>query len=170
MPDITTLVRAVVLLALSLGVGITLGCTKTETRADRDNPDATVRQEEFQRKVDCERYAKQIREEWKDEEREAYIKRKFRDEDLLPSIERLFYSLPRNSCVCIVRDRILLKGDNSHFRDHVFVFDVLTKETLWEKYYEEEGEGATLEKDIDAQFKRLTQGSFSWEQFPLVKQ
>ena len=115
----------------------------------------SVRREELRRKVDCEKYAGQIRSEWKDEEREIFVKQKLRSEDLLPSIDRLFYSPQRNSCVCVVRDQILVKSDHPSFLYHVFIYDVLTKETIWRKDYFDDSQVGNLDKDIDDQAKHL---------------
>jgi hypothetical protein len=148
----------VVLLALAIS-GI--GCDTTATKNSPARGDEPSRREDFERKVQCEKYASQIRTEWKDEVREILVKWKLRSEDLLPTIERLFYSPQHNSCVCVVQDQIFLKGDHPRVLYHVFITDVLTKESIWTKDYDEnsvandEKSAANIEKDIADHVARL---------------
>ena len=123
------------LLVLLLVATYSVGCQPAKSKSGSGR-DESARREEFQRKVDCEKYASGIRSEWKDEEREVYVKWKVRSDDVLPSIERLFYSPQRNSCVCVVRGGILVKSNQPKFVYSVHIFDVPTKESIWSRYYD----------------------------------
>lgn len=108
----------------------------------------------FERKVQCEKYAPQITQEFRDQERELYQKQHLKSEDLVPEIERLFYSPHRNSCVCVIHDKFFVPSDKS-FIQSVYVFDVLTKEGLWSKEYFSPEEAQNIDKDVKAQVGQL---------------
>src|ERR1700687_3419099 len=109
-----------------------IACNSTKRSLGIGEPS---RREEFDRKVRCEKYASQVRAEWKDEQRDTLVTQKL-------TIERLFYSPQRNSCVCVVQDKILVESNHPSFMDHVFMFDVLTKESIWSKDYSDTPIGA----------------------------
>jgi hypothetical protein len=101
---------------------------------------------EFGRKVQCETYASKTKQEFKEEVRELAGKN-----DIFYSVERIFYSSKRNSCVCILRESSVVQGER--FED-TQTLDVLTKEDLGFKSYSG-NELDNLRKDVDKQVKSL---------------
>lgn len=153
----TRMVRAtyVILFAAFLQIALAVAAVTVGRQNDRKHGNSSVA-EQFQRKFDCERYASEIRSEWKEEEREDLTKWKITSEDILrhDDIVRIFFSPQRNSCVCAVRTQFLFpKPGPPHHSYQAYVFDVLTKEQIW---VEEFGPDPTnIDKDIQAQLKKL---------------
>ena len=101
---------------------------------------------EFDKKVRCETYASKTEQEYREADRELGSK-----SDILYSVERIFYSSKRNSCICILRASSVVNG--KRFED-VQTLDVLTKEELGFKSYSGT-ELNNLSRDVDAQVKSL---------------
>ena len=117
-----------------------IGCaTRDATRAQTDRI--------FERKVQCETYASKTEKEFKDAGRELTGGK---DQGIY-SVERIFYSHKRNSCVCILRYTSFVRGETFEVLQ---VLDVLTKEDLWSKSYSG-AEGTKMKKDIEDQIMRL---------------
>lgn len=112
--------------------------------------------EEFQRKVDCEKYASEVQSGWNEEEHENLTKWKITSEDLVrhDDIVRLFFSSQRNSCVCAVREQFLFsKSSPPNYSYQAYVFDVLTKEQIWAKEFG--SDPTNVDKEIQEQLKKL---------------
>jgi hypothetical protein len=101
----------------------------------------------FDRKVRCETYASKTEQEFKEAQRELTGSKN----EMFYSVERIFYSSKRNSCICILRASSVIKGKS--FED-IQMLDVLTKEDLGFKSYSGD-ELRNLKKDVDEQVKSL---------------
>jgi hypothetical protein len=137
------------------GCGTTTSSPRAAAKDNSGRPEELSLRQEFDRKVQCEKYASQIRAEWKDERRDENAKLNFQSQILLPTIERLFYSAQRNSCVCVARQHVTGKAGDP-LNDHIFIFDVLTKELIWGKDYWSADQVANVQKDIAEQVQHLS--------------
>jgi len=117
---------------------ITIGCS----RADRGaSTDPTL----FQKKVECEKYASKLLKEFRE------------TGPVMPGgsggdwyVERIFYSPKRDSCICIIGNRTVEKGEAVY---DMQMIDALTTELLWSHRYKG-GEVVGSADDIEAQVKR----------------
>ena len=118
-----------VFFALTLTSCDTIRSIKSDIASSRD----------FNRKVRCETYASKIEQDNKGSSKdESY------------SIERIFYSAKRNSCVCI----LIFSAQGDKLKA-VQTFDVLTKEDLGTQTYYGYPQLDNLPKDVEAQVKSL---------------
>ncbi len=81
----------------------------------------------FQRKENCERYAIELQNQFKE------------SGDTIPGvtkgsyyIERSFYSPKRNSCVCVLGTKVTVSADTAY---DVYAIDSLTKKLLWSRRF-----------------------------------
>jgi hypothetical protein len=128
----------------AIGVCLALGLTGCDTlhymKTDYQSS------QEFDRKARCETYASKTEQEFREATRELGNKN-----DILFSVERIFYSSKRNSCVCLLRESSVVL--NKRFEE-IQTLDVLTKEDLGSKSYSG-NQLDNLSKDVDAQVKSL---------------
>jgi hypothetical protein len=103
--------------------------------------------EEFDRKIRCEAYAGKTEIEFREASRELGTGKN----EIFWSVERVFYSSKRNSCICILRASSVVNGKG--FTD-IQILDVLTKQDLGIKSYSRD-ELDKLREDVDAQVKSL---------------
>ncbi len=143
------LFRIAVAMVLLLGIGCSGDHPVTSMRASISDSS-----ELFHRKVECEKYASKVEEQYRDIQRLGKKADLHSQEEWLQQfvVDRIFYSLKRNSCVCVVSS----SAATTKGFDWVVVLDVLTKEELFNETYAPSSDGHAKEaKDIEEQVKRF---------------
>ena len=102
----------------------------------------------FEKKIQCEGYASKTEQEFRDADRELGGAGK---NEIFYSVERVFYSSKRNSCICILRASSVVNGKGF---DDVLTLDVLTEEELKYKSYSG-NERDQVRNDVNTEVKSL---------------